>query len=223
MSNAVIVITAKAPAPGRVKTRLAPLLSDVQRVALHTAFVGDTVRLARAVPGAEVVMLCPSGDAAALSAILSEPAVAVVEQAGIGLEAALEDVFLRFTAGGHRVVALDSDSPHLPAAAIGLALEALLHVDLVAGPTTDGGYYLVGGRKPHPLLFRAAPLGTTDALTQLVDRARELGLSTWLGPEEFDVDRPDDLHRLGRLLHREPWRAPATAALLSRVWPDRAT
>lgn len=210
-----IVITAKAPAPGRVKTRLAPALPADRAAALHTAFLSDTVRLARAVDRAEVIVMCPRGEGPALSRALAGAAgVEVVEQAGAGLEAAIDDVFVRFTAGGRRAVAIDSDTPHLAPAAIARALDALTRADLVVGPTIDGGFYLVGARQPHSGLFGA--LGTGDALAELAARARARRLTVWTGPEEFDVDRPDDLRRIDALLARDPSRAPATAALLRR-------
>lgn len=215
--RAVIVITAKAPAPGRVKTRLAPALTADRAAALHAAFLSDTVRLARAVDNVDVVVMCPRGEGPALARALTDPAAAgvdVIEQAGAGLEAAIDDVFVRFTAGGRRAVAIDSDSPHLPPAAVERALDALTGADLVVGPTMDGGFYLVGARRPHPGLFGA--LGTGDALATLAARARARRLTVWTGPEEFDVDRPDDLRRIDLLLARDPSRAPATAALLGR-------
>ena len=215
-ARALIVITAKAPVPGRVKTRLLPALAPDQTAMLHTAFLIDTLDLARAVGEADVMILCPKGDASALAAIAADPGIEVFEQVGEGLPAALDDALGRFTTDGRRVVALDSDSPHLSAIDLRAALRALAHADLVVGPTADGGYYLVGARAGHPGLFLATGVGTGRALTQLRDYADERGLSVWTGPEEFDVDAPGDLARLADLLRHDPSRAPRTTALLSQ-------
>jgi rSAM/selenodomain-associated transferase 1 len=213
-ARAVVVITAKAPIAGATKTRLAPALPSDRAAALHLALLTDTIRLVRSLPDVDLALICPVGHGAALASLFGD--TDVVEQRGVGLAAALTDVFERFTAGGRPAIALNSDSPHLPAAALRAAVEALEHEDLVVGPTIDGGYYLVGARRAHSGLFTSDSLGTRNALTQLLERADILGLSRALCVECFDVDRPADLERMRRELREDAGRAPATAALLAR-------
>ena len=215
--SATVIITAKAPAPTGVKTRLAPMLSGPEIVELQRAFIEDTVRLARSCR-ADVAIMCPPGDAAVLRGLLRESDVAIVEQNGHGLEAALEDAFERFTAGGRRAVALDSDSPHLRPAVLGMAIEGLGDADVAVGPTPDGGYYLVGATQSCRGLFASTGLGTGTALERLRHHCQARRMSVWSGPEEFDVDRPEDLAALVHVLRRDPSRAPSTAALLKQ-WP----
>src|SRR5262249_13439403 len=88
--------------------------------------------------------------------------------------------------------------------------------DLVVGPTTDGGYYLVGGRVVHVGLFEASRLGTQTALDALLARAGELGVRVGMTASWYDVDDPDDLARLVQDLRRTRVSARRTGALLAR-------
>jgi rSAM/selenodomain-associated transferase 1 len=207
---------AKAPRPGRVKTRLTPHYDARSVAALYACLLEDTLARARAVAGIRVVVVCPAEDVEALAALL--PGVAVTAQQGSGLSDGLRWVFAHFCArGGDRVVALDSDSPHLPPAAVESAFASLRTNDLVIGPTTDGGYYLVGAKAAHPALFGPDGLGTGSALDSLQDGARQLGLATALLEECYDIDVPGDVERLQADLGKWPERAPRTARLL-REW-----
>jgi glycosyltransferase A (GT-A) superfamily protein (DUF2064 family) len=173
----------------------------------------DTLDLARSLDGVHVAVVCPSEDVAALAEMI--PGAEVVGQDGAGLAEALTSVFRRFGgAGFSRIVAIDADSPHLPASAIEQAFASLARSDLVVGPTDDGGYYLVGASAPHPGLFDGA-LGTSSALDALRANARSRGLSLALGRVWYDVDLPADLQRLAADLRAAPSRAPRTAALLA--------
>ncbi|HWE23249.1 MAG TPA: DUF2064 domain-containing protein, partial [Myxococcales bacterium] len=131
-------------------------------------------------------------------------------------------VFERFVPRFRRVVAVDSDSPHLPIAILGSAFECLETSDVVVGPTEDGGYYLVGATATHPGLFDSAPLGTGNARDALLANARIRGLSVVFTQPWYDVDLPADLRRLAAELSREPARAPRTAALLAS-WRETAS
>ena len=133
----------------------------------------------------------------------------------MGLAAALTSVFAHFAVPGRqRVVAFNSDSPHLPASILGSAFETLISHDLVVGPTEDGGYYLVGAKVAHPALFDGDGMGTKSALEALLARARELQLSVGLMDPFYDIDVEGDLTRLASELQLAPDRAPRTAAWL---------
>jgi glycosyltransferase A (GT-A) superfamily protein (DUF2064 family) len=142
--------------------------------------------------------------------------VQVVAQAGEGLGAGLASVFAHFAASGaRRIVAFNSDSPHLPASALRAAFGALRSCDLVVGPTYDGGYYLVGATAPHPGLFTERALGTTNALESLLARAQALQLSVRSIDAFYDIDVPADLSRVAEELRAAPERAPRTATWLA--------
>jgi rSAM/selenodomain-associated transferase 1 len=208
-----LVIMAKAPRPGVVKTRLSACLPPTSILGLYRCLLEDTLAVAQSLDGVEAAIMCPTADVHELSRIAG-PGVRVVAQTGDGLEAALTAVFAHFAADGRRVVAFNSDSPHLPAAVLRMAFAALLSCDLVAGPTHDGGYYLVGASASHPCLFAGNSIGTTNALDSLLARARSLALSVTLTDPFYDIDVPEDLSRLAEELRLVPERAPRTAS-----WP----
>jgi glycosyltransferase A (GT-A) superfamily protein (DUF2064 family) len=162
----------------------------------------------------EVAIMCPASDVEDLTR-LTRGVVDVVAQKGEGLAAGLTSVFARFAATGRqRVVAFNSDSPHLPASVLGRAFEALTGHDLVVGPTEDGGYYLVGASIVHPTLFDGDGMGTKNALEALLARARELQLSIGYTDPFYDIDVERDLTRLATELQLAPARAPRTAVWL---------
>jgi len=123
-------------------------------------------------------------------------------------------VFAQFACGGHRVVAFNSDSPHLPVSVLASAFEVLASHDVVVGPTHDGGYYLVGAKAPHNALFHGDGMGTNSALEALLLRTRDLRLSVGFTEPFYDIDVESDLARLAAELRLAPARAPRTAAWL---------
>ena len=147
---------------------------------------------------------------------LAGDGVRVVAQAGEGLAAGLTSVFAHFAGDERRVVAFNSDSPHLPAAVLERAFEALAMRDVVVGPTHDGGYYLVGAKGAHAGIFNGEGMGTSSALEALLARVRELGLSVHVADSFYDIDVASDLSRLAAELELAPVRAPRTAAWLKQ-------
>jgi len=209
-----LVVMAKAPKPGRVKTRLIESLPLPAVTALYRCLLEDTLALANSLPGVEVAVMCPASDRDELSGLLADSAE-IVAQEGEGLAAGLTSVFRRFAADGLRhVIAFNSDSPHLPPSILVSAFEILATHDLVAGPTDDGGYYLVGAKASHPTLFVADGMGTGSALDRLLARTKALALSTGFTEPFYDIDVADDLILLDRELRLAPARAPRTAAWL---------
>jgi rSAM/selenodomain-associated transferase 1 len=213
--NSTLVIMAKAPKAGMVKTRLAQSLPLPAITALYRCLLDDTLALARSLRAVEVAIVCPGSDVAEL-ACLAGDAVRVVGQKGDGLAAGLTSVFAHFAnAGRQRIIAFNSDSPHLPASVLEAAFGALDSYDVVVGPTHDGGYYLIGAKAAHPALFDGNGMGTTNALDALMARAKALALSVGFTTPFYDIDVAGDLIRLARELRLAPARAPRTAAWLT--------
>jgi rSAM/selenodomain-associated transferase 1 len=212
----VLVIMAKAPRPGEVKTRLTPSLSPAAVAAFYCCLLDDTLALARSLKlgGVEVAIMCPESDVDELQRLATNEA-SVVAQRGEGLAAGLTSVFAHF-ADGHqrRTIAFNSDSPHLPPSVLEDAFETLGAHDVVVGPTHDGGYYLVGAKAFHPTLFAHDGMGTGSALERLLSRARALEVSVGFAAPFYDIDVVDDLTRLAEELRLAPARAPRTAAWL---------
>jgi uncharacterized protein len=216
----VLVIMAKAPRPGAVKTRLASSLSPAAVTAFYCCLLDDTLALARSLSDVDLAIMCPDTDVNELTQ-LAGSAASVVAQKGEGLAAGLTSVFAHFAEdhqrNGHprRTIAFNSDSPHLPRSILEDAFEMLVAHDVVVGPTHDGGYYLVGAKASHPTLFASDGMGTSSALQRLLARARSLELSVGFAESFYDVDVADDLTRLAAELRQAPTRAPRTAAWLT--------
>jgi rSAM/selenodomain-associated transferase 1 len=207
-----LVIMAKAPRPGMVKTRLSQSLPSPAVTALYRCLLADTVALAKSLTSVELAVMCPESDKEELAALLCNT-VHIVAQKGGGLAAGLTSVFRYFTAAGRQhVVAFNSDSPHLAPSVLDSAFEILATHDVVVGPTHDGGYYLVGAKVAHPSLFDGDGMGTSSAFDRLLTRTKLLELSTAFTEPFYDIDVADDLIRLARELRLAPAKAPRTAA-----------
>ena len=222
----VLVIMAKAPRPGAVKTRLTPSLSPTAATDFYCCLLGDTLTLARSLIGVEVAIMCPESDVDEIAQVAGNEAI-VFPQKGEGLAAGLISVFARFAANQQRrIIAFNSDSPHLPPSILEEAFATLAVHDVVVGPTHDGGYYLVGAKDSRPALFANDGMGTTTALERLLSRARSLDLSVGFADLFWDIDVTEDLTRLATELRLAPARAPRTAQWL-KEWelaaPQRRT
>jgi rSAM/selenodomain-associated transferase 1 len=223
-SKCALVIMAKAPRPGAVKTRLTPSLSPEAVTAFYRCLLEDTLALARSVSlslslslhDVKVAIMCPGSDVEELAHLAGHD-VGVVAQTGEGLAAGLTSVFAYFAGGQqYRTIAFNSDSPHLPRSVLEGAFEMLALHDVVVGPTHDGGYYLVGAKTVHPTLFAGDGMGTSSALERLLSRAQALKLSVGFAPPFYDIDVVEDLTRLAEELRSVPERAPHTAAWLEK-------
>ena len=213
-SDRVLVIMAKAPRPGEVKTRLATRLSPQTVADFYCCLLDDTLALARSLGDVEVAIMCPDSDVNELARLAGNEA-SIVSQKGKGLADGLTSVFAHFAEGHQRrTIAFNSDSPHLPRSVLEDAFETLAAHDVVVGPTHDGGYYLVGAKAFHPTLFTNDGMGTSTALDRLLSRTRVLELSVGYADPFYDIDVADDLTRLAEDLRLDPGRAPRTAAWL---------
>ena len=215
-SGCTLVIMAKAPKPGMVKTRLAQYVPPAAVTELYRCLLADTITLAQSLNDVEIAIMCPASDVEDMARFAGD-AVRVVAQTGDGLAAALTSVFAHFAVTSHqRIIAFNSDSPHLPASVLRNAFEALATCDVVVGPTHDGGYYLVGAKAAYPELFSGDGMGTSSALDALLAGIRARSLSLRFADPFYDVDVASDLVRLDAELRLSPTRAPRTAAWLAQ-------
>jgi rSAM/selenodomain-associated transferase 1 len=218
--KSAIVVVGKAPRPGTTKTRLCPPLTPRDAAALYRGFLIDTVATACSLGWDQVTVVYPKGPRmrAELGSII--PAgVRLHAQPGRGLGPALSGTFDRHLAEGFdRVVLIGSDNPTLRADVVEDARRALDNVDVVLGPTVDGGYYLIGMARPHPEVFERITWSTSLVYGETVERARNAGLSVVSMPTWYDVDTFDDLVRLrAELRAAPPSLAPATRAELAAL------
>jgi uncharacterized protein len=213
-SDRVLVIMAKAPRPGAVKTRLIPSLSPEVVTDFYCCLLEDTLALAQSLEDVGVAIMCPDSDVNELARLAGRE-VSVVAQTGEGLAGGLTSVFAHFAEGLQRhTIAFNSDTPHLPRTILQDAFATLAEHDVVVGPTDDGGYYLVGAKASHPALFARDGMGTSSALERLLSNARALELSVGFADPFYDIDVADDMARLAEELRLAPMRAPRTARWL---------
>ena len=212
----LLLIMAKTPQPGAVKTRLCPPLTPGLAADLYRAFLRDTLALGAGLADTTVgVVYPPTADDRALRALLPPGAVAWAQQ-GQGLGAGLSGAFARaFAEGYRRVVVMSSDSPTLPAAVLAEAFAALDRHDVALGPTHDGGYYLIGLNEPQPRLFEEIAWSTAVVYRQTRERAAERALRVHATAPWPDVDTVADLATLAD--HCAQGAAPHTAEVLGNA------
>lgn len=197
--SAAVAIICKAPIVGRSKTRMIPVLGAKAAAGLAGAFLSDVcdviirARESHALQG--VVVYAPVGAESAMRAYLPHDFRLMCRQdedLGQVLHAASQQLF----ADGHgHVVLVNADSPTLPPGRLTDAL-AFLEADgerLVLGPAIDGGYYLIGLKRPARELFTDIPWSTSETLVRTRDRARELGLPVAELAQWYDVDDAETL------------------------------
>ena len=201
MSPGVLGVFAKAPVPGRVKTRLARDIGPVAAAAVYRRLGRQVVTAAVASGYRTIVWFTPPSGCDAVRVWLDGVgAAAFCPQTGGNLGARLVHAFGHsFAAGDGAVVIIGTDAPGVNRHIVAAAFRTLRVHDLVLGPSLDGGYYLVGLTAPQPALFRAIPWSTKDVLRATEARARALGLSFRLLTPLRDVDRVQDARALGLL------------------------
>ena len=219
-----LAVMTKAPQAGRVKTRLIPPLTPDEAAELNKCFLRDTVAAIsstcrrRSVSDASQMQF---GQAGASHSEAATAACGVAVYTPVGAESAYTDILPAdfcllaqrgdkfgerlyfavedlFKSGFESVCLIDSDSPTVPAENFAEAVELLGTREdrVVLGPSDDGGYYLIGVKKPHRHLFEQIDWSTECVLKQTIQRATEIGLEVKLLPSGYDVDDDASLRRL---------------------------
>lgn len=201
-----LVVVARAPRAGEVKTRLAAALGTERTLGLYVCFLRDTFALMEAArdarPGLSLVLCHTPADAGQEFECVERGGSLMLAQRGDDFGARLQNCFADlFAAGYEAVVVMDADSPTLPAEHLTAAFDRLREEGaVVVGPALDGGYYLIGMRQLHESLFEGVNWGTETVLAETRERALAAGLELKLLPEWYDVDTPEELGRLRREL-----------------------
>jgi rSAM/selenodomain-associated transferase 1 len=219
MSKQTLLVVAKRPTPGQTKTRLCPPLTPHQAASLYDCFLRDTLDTMRQVSDAQHVIGYLPEDAADYFRQLA-PDMGLAFQRGDTLGERLDHLLTEaLTNGSRKAVVMDSDSPTLPAAYLRQAFALLEEVDVVLGPTRDGGYYLIGLKQPQPHLLRQVQMSTPHVLSETLALAESTGLAVSLLPAWYDVDTISDLHQLaGETVGLDdPARANATRQWLAQT------
>lgn len=199
-ASALVMQFSKWPEAGRVKTRLMPELGADGALAAHVRLSltvldnlvasGYTVRFLwdRALEAA------PKGAAPVLERIEAHGVAQALQKGGVlgeRMSHALETGLNRFG----KAVIVGSDCPSVDAAYVQAAVAALDEVDVVLGPSEDGGYVLIGARRVIPGMLADVAWGTNKALSQTCERLTQVGATFRLLPQRWDVDEAEDWHR----------------------------
>lgn len=205
-----LLLFAKVPRAGDVKTRLTPVLTPAEAARLYTAFLRDTLRQVRRLDADVRLYLAPPLPDAGLDGIPSD--VSVYEQQGASLGPRMKRA-LRETldAGTERVLVMGSDHPTLPASFLRRAFQALRAPRTVClGPTEDGGFYLVGMNAYYPQLFEDMTYSHPAVFSDTLARAARTDAQITILPPWYDVDTPQDLDRMRDDLEQGATDAPNT-------------
>ena len=205
MSNAVICCT-RVPKPGQTKTRLLPVLTGQQCAELHTAFLKDLSNVYAQVEADLFVAYTADPAWEVLKEIFSG-ARGFFPQEGGDLGEKMHHAISRVLEQGYeKVVLTGADLPLMTADHLRSGFAALSRADVAIGPTSDGGYYLVGMKQPHKAVFENQQYGGATVLENTLAAAKNAGLAVALATECDDVDTPEDLK-----------------LLMTRLSPDTAT
>ncbi len=217
-----LIIFAKQPIAGNVKTRLIPGLSAEDAAGLYRCMLGDIVAKAGTLHKIDPLLFYGGNAAAGPYFRDLFPGLRIFPQTGRDLGRRMEAAFTRaFAMGYHAAAIIGSDSPDLPADFIEQAFRLLEHpgAETVFGPTADGGYYLLAMKKLYPDLFHGIEWSTHKVLEQSTEKAGMLGLTVARLPAWHDVDTVSDLSRPE--LRDEANGAPLTRRFISRLLDGR--
>jgi uncharacterized protein len=195
--NCLIVFT-RCPEPGRCKTRLIPALGADGAAAVHEALVEHTMAwIGSAADEGIAVEVRYTGDNLERLRLLGGAAVRKVRfepQQGEDLGCRLANAFeFAIQRESSKVAIIGTDCPELNLSLVKAAFAQLDKSDLVLGPASDGGYYLIALRKPARKLFQRIPWGGPTVLQETLRKAKDLNMTFELLPTLADIDRPEDL------------------------------
>ncbi len=194
--NELLILFTRFPAAGQVKTRLIPALGPYKAAKLQKILTVETIRQAETLARrreTEIEIFFCGGDREKMREIY-KTSLTFQKQMGKSLGDRLDGAFREsFHRRMDKVVVVGTDCPFLDARVMEEALVSLENSDVVAGPASDGGFYLIGMRAPQKDIFSGIAWGTETALTQLVDNVREKSLSLSVTRQLTDIDIPADL------------------------------
>lgn len=195
-SDKTLIIFTRFPTAGKVKTRLIPALGSEGAAAIHRQMAEHTVKKMTSLRSCGAVHLqvaYTGSDEEGMRSWLGTDIEYSMQGAG-DLGARMLLAFRQaFESGDRKAVIIGTDCPALTAALIEQAFDALDTCDLVLGPASDGGYYLIGVRKPEPALFQGIDWGSRSVLNETLKQANQHNVTSTLLEELQDVDRPEDL------------------------------
>lgn len=225
--DSLLVVMAKTPRAGEVKTRLIPPLTPEDAAAFHRACLIDTLEKVKSLSGVVPALAYTPDDTEAEFLELWPGELLRFPQSGRSLGERMLNCLRRGFAEGFRFVAVHgTDIPHAPAQELLRGFEELRtdRADLVLGPTLDGGYYYLAVSADHTELFRDIRWGTREVYEKTLKRADNIGLRIGVIAPVRDLDTPEDLDSVHMELIRSgpsdpDWRsASRTRWFLKEQW-----
>ena len=221
MRRAVILFT-RAPIPGHTKTRLMPAVSPKGCARLHTCFLEDIWRECKKTGADLFVCYTPKGQEKRLYPVFGTGAdVRYLPQRGDGLGERMYLAFCEvFKKGYHACLLMGTDVPEVRERDLNRAFAILNGKDIVLGPTKDGGYYLVGMKRPVKCIFQVEGYGKTSVLRDTVRQAKRAGLTVGFTEALWDMDTYEDLQGYRRRMRDE--KKPREVGVWRfgpRIWP----
>jgi hypothetical protein len=215
-----IIIMAKVPEAGKVKTRLQPFLTPEQSAELSNAFLQDAESKAHSVTENLIVAVSPFDKRDRLTDILQHKPL-LIEQTGETLGDKMFNAFkVAFEKGLDSVVMFGTDSPTFPADYIEQAFEFLeLETDVVLGKTEDGGFYLLGLKILDTRIFENVSWSSAETFEQIWQNIMNLKLHLREIPSWYDVDEKEDFERLqNEMSNKNAERRAARTFELLQKW-----
>ncbi len=221
-----LIVFAKNPVPNQVKTRLVPTLSPEQAATLYTAFLTDGCAVLATLSDVDLIIAyTPTEARSDLQALIGDD-VLYIPQTGANLGERLASATQWATEQKYtKILLVGSDSPTLPIAYVSKAVTLLNSQDIIIGPSTDGGYYLIGFSATNvattvPFVFENIAWSTESVFQQTLARIRSLKATVGLLPPWYDVDTAEDLaflyaHISAMRLAGETVQAVRTESLLT--------
>ena len=196
MSENLLMVFVKYPTPGAVKQRLAQHLGNDRAAEIYKKIAETIVqKVAPASSEDYILEICfsPQEDERLVRRWLNENEYFSPQQ-GSDLGARMSNAFSHaFAAGYTKALLIGSDCPDISRTIVNRGFMLLDTHDIVLGPAQDGGYYLIGVRRPEPELFSNMDWGTGRVLQQTLDKINDAGLTSALLPQLRDIDRIEDL------------------------------
>lgn len=194
-ANRVLGLFAKWPEKGQVKTRLAASLGEELALQIANAFLVDTWNRLQSLPIQQYLVYSPIEAKSQFLTFTDETHLEAQAEGNLGqrLSSFIDSQFNR---GASQVVVIGADSPTLPLSIIEMAFEQLIERDIVLGPATDGGFYLLGCRRVVPSLLDGIEWSSAQVLSQTVSRIKDSGCSMQVLPPWYDVDTLEEWQML---------------------------
>ena len=218
VTNPAVIIFTKAPIPGTVKTRLSPPLTPDEAATLHGTLILDAIERANGLPVTLYIAGAPDIAHPFFKVLEGRYGARLLPQEGDDLGTRMSGAMQKaFELGHRRVILAGTDLPTFTRSHLTQAVDHLTTHDVVLGPTTDGGYYLIGLRAAVPELFQGIAWSTPTVLEETRKTAAAQGLSVALLSECQDLDMVDDLTAFISLAGKDKKLSKRTSGALKLI------